>query len=254
MAIIDINSNWIHMLTNIQCLLGVDAVIAGGALRDSYFNKPISDVDIFVYDNPNEPKSSVSANTFSSWNIALDVVNGEKIVIEYTDGSIVDDRPYKTKPQKDQDTHTKLISTNANIWSIQIGQIGGSNNCFNFQPMGLPSTQQKYVSKSCYENSNIRAVFSILKTDGTLYQIVVLKIPPIEYINRFFDVGLCKVYFDGKRTVLTPDFTTDASNNTLTLCGDFNKLTLHRSIKYHIPKILKKYPNRQVIISPSVFS
>lgn len=242
MSIIDIDPSWSHMLTNIQCLLGMEAFIAGGALRDTYFNKPIADIDIFVYAEPNTKKDSnqFPISNKSSWDIALDVCNGEQIVFEYNDGSIIND----TK-QNNSSPHPPTKGING----IFAGNIL-SAPCVSSTPV------YSYGGKRSnnYVDSNIKAVFSILKTDGTMYQIIYLKIHPKIYIEQYFDIGLCKIYFDGKRVVLTPDFITDATNNTLTLCGKFNQLTLHRSVNYHIPKLLKKYPNRQVIFDPKVFS
>ena len=77
-----IPKEWLDVLTEIQAIFP-GAVIAGGALRDLYNERPIKDVDIFIPTDPHnlEGKYEEIWDMFAGENIELDssTVYGVKI-------------------------------------------------------------------------------------------------------------------------------------------------------------------------------
>ena len=107
-------------------------------------------------------------------------------------------------------------------------------------------------SKSDSDSGNAKAVRLVFdgRKDGVLFNIVILLVPPIVYINDYFDVGICKAYFDGKKIRLTNDFIIDQRNNTLTVVSKhLTRNLLDRVMKNHMPRLKKKYPNHTVLIN-----
>ena len=92
------------------------------------------------------------------------------------------------------------------------------------------------------DDDGIVAVWNV-NTDEGHYQVIFTNMDPIEYVNRKFDFGICKAYFDGKKLHYSRDFMRDSRNRTITLVGE--GLT-HHQIRYaceqHLPRIQKKYP------------
>jgi len=101
-----------------------------------------------------------------------------------------------------------------------------------------------------YEGLNHIDVVWEIQSNDVLYNVILVDTDPKAYVMNYFDIGLCKAYFDGKRFHLSADFITDSKNATLTIVA-------HRSIKqrefdnmmmYHVAKIQKKYQNHVLIV------
>jgi len=79
-----------------------------------------------------------------------------------------------------------------------------------------------------------------------------LRLP--EYVQIYFDIGLCKCWFDNRaeKFVVTKEFEHDRNNKVLTAAyqaGVHENSAVGRSILEHIPRILKKYPDFSVRIA-----
>lgn len=192
-----------QVLKTIQGLGHTSAIIAGGAVRDSYFSKPISDIDIFIHD-PEYAGNNVSQLT--SFDIGRHLLSS--------------DQPQTTFYDDDCDDYVdELFDTR---WG---SPGGGATNRFVSQIINL-------------------------QKDGILYQIISLKVDPVEYVKKHFDVGLCMAWCDGTRLRFTQRFQTDAANKTITLCGDLTEQEYDYAVRNHIPRIKQKYPNFTVEVEP----
>ena len=183
------------VLKALQHVGNVSAIIAGGAVRDTYFSKPISDIDIFIFDPVFSGKQRVNQLTTQ---YVSNLMGGEDVCDVW-----------------------ELYHT---MWS---SPAGGTTNRF------------------------VTQIINLFK-DGTDYQLISLKIDPVEYVKKYFDVGLCMAYCDGKRMRFTERFLTDANNKTITLCGDLNKEEYDYATKNHIPRIRNKYPDFVVKVDPEL--
>ncbi len=87
--------------------------------------------------------------------------------------------------------------------------------------------------------------------DYNKYQLIYTKINPIEHLNLYFDIGLCKAYCDSVKIRYTPDFMKDINNRTLTILAE--EMTYDQfeyAYDYHIDKLRLKYPTFKVVVAP----
>lgn len=188
------NNTFIYTLSKIRKTIPT-TIIAGGAIRDLYHNKPINDVDIYV---------SLSA---IEKNIEIDT---EKFWIQMFD-----------------------IDSRSLFNHEYIKQLGGDDE------------------ESYEEKNHIGLVWEIRKS-GILYNIIVVDIDPIEYVTRYFDIGLCKAYCDGTKIHLTADFMHDSQFKCLTVVSEEMPQTeFDHMMEYHVKKLKNKYPEHTLVIPPA---
>jgi len=100
-----------------------------------------------------------------------------------------------------------------------------------------------------YDNLNdIEMVFELSKND-IKYNVVLVDIEPVDYVNEVFDFGICKAYCDGTKVTFTKDFISDAENKFLT----FTNLTASvdsfcYSMNTHLQKLIMKFPNHRIYV------
>ena len=78
-----------------------------------------------------------------------------------------------------------------------------------------------------------------------VHQLIFTSVDPIIHVNKYFDIGFCKAYCDGKKIRYTEDFLRDVKNKTMTIVGD--DLTKEQ-VYYHADKILDKYYDFTVVV------
>lgn len=114
---------------------------------------------------------------------------------------------------------------------------------------GNDSINEFTGTESDYSERNyIDMVWEIRKV-STLYNIIVVDLDPVEYVERFFDVGLCKAYCDGKKIRLTSDFMYDSQYKQLTIVAeDMPKEEFFFMMNKHVAKLKLKYPGHSLVI------
>ena len=150
-------------------------VIAGGAVRDSVLDKPISDIDMYT---------------------SLPI---------HTDRNFI----------------KKLVS---------------------FFP-----TAKKIYRMSIDQYHRWHSV-AIEMSDGTEIQLIHMPTTPVIKTIMNFDIGLCMCYLSTaeNKLILPEEFKRDRDNKTLTVYPDrLSSSQIVRSFEYHLPKLLKKYPDYQ---------
>lgn len=96
------------------------------------------------------------------------------------------------------------------------------------------------------QNGKITAVWDIWKS-AINFQVIMTKVPPIEHMERNFNIGLCKVYCDGVKVRFTGDFMRDATNKTLTIVGEnLSQQEYDHTVDIHIPRLRTKYPHHTI--------
>lgn len=92
----------------------------------------------------------------------------------------------------------------------------------------------------------VMQVWTVLK-DGMEIQVISTTQVPVDHVNINFDIGLCRIYHDGNKLVLTDEFLVDAFNQTLTVYGEYMSETQYRYTREtHIPRFQDKYPNHEI--------
>ena len=129
-------------------------------------------------------------------------------------------------------------------------------NVFDIKEDGMYSTDHiKHLGEEddeSYEEKNHIGLVWEMSSGKFLYNIIVVDLEPIEYVIRFFDIGLCKAYCDGTRIRLTADFMHDSQFKRLTIVGESMPQTeFNHMMEYHIQKLQKKYPGYTLVIPPA---
>ena len=100
------------------------------------------------------------------------------------------------------------------------------------------------------KNKHISDVWEVMYGDNT-YQLILTKLNPIQYVNKYFDLGFCKTYCDGYKIRYTDDFLHDAKHRQLTIVGDdMTSDQIDYTINYHCDKIQWKYGDWTVVVPP----
>ena len=123
--------------------------------------------------------------------------------------------------------------------------------CELFGSEYLTPTEQASRSDSKQgANDQIIGVWEIDDT-GVLYQLIFTKEDPVTHLNKYFDVGFCKAYCDGKKIRYTDDFLYDVKHKQLTIVGDdMSKDQVLYTIEHHCEKIQWKYGNFRIVVPP----
>jgi hypothetical protein len=208
-------SDPIKVLHNLQRLFGTNnAILAGGALRDDYMDKSdeISDYDIFIHTNNN---------------------------LLHPKNTLIDE--YVKNRKSFEDYIIKRVFP----------------HCSNFDQL-FDSTYMTCEDQldCCGDikpgpNSQVLGVWEIDDHNDNVYQLVFTKLNPVDHINKYFDIGFCKVYCDGTKIRYTTDFLHDAKNRQLTIVGDdMTADQVEYTINHHCDKIQWKYGNSFRIVVP----
>jgi len=128
------------------------------------------------------------------------------------------------------------------VFDLAIGQLFSSDD---IEMLGEVDDDGAYTEKN-----HITGVWEISKS-STKYNIIITAIDPTEYVERYFDVGLCKAYCDGKKLHFTADFMHDTQFKRLTLVAeDIDQEEFDKMMDNHIKKLKLKYPTHTLVIPP----
>ena len=203
-------------------------LIAGGAVRDLYFNRSSKDIDVFVRLPNNECDPSMG-QTAANVVVSQAQLNINRLMSTTT----VTSSNNKSKPKKSDRSSPDLSTQLKEALSAQSVKLASAND-----PDG-----------EYYDTTGvIDAVYTVNFDDGSVVDVIVLTIDPIEYVDVYFDVGICKAHFNGSRLHYSTDFLKDARNKTLTLVGLMDAAQLHRSLSKHCGRLLTYFPGFEVHI------
>lgn len=156
---------------------------------------------------------------------------------------------YHDKPIKDVDIYVPLdapdyndeVSTCSRFFWNDIFKLKSSNDYIeNMDGEGDED----------YDSEDIGMVWEI-SAQNRLYNIIVVNEKPIDYVEKHFDIGLCKVYCDGKKIRLTSEFLHDSRFKKLTIVSkNIKQEEFARMMNYHVKKLKDKYPDHTLVIPP----
>lgn len=182
--------------------VGVNPIIAGGALRDDYMGKfdEIADYDFFIKD-------------------ITQFCNGKNVDVE----AAVDLLIRQAFPN-----HSDAVQLYDTDYIIP-----GEEN----------------VSSGPNEGSHaqVTSVWEIEESNVT-YQLIFTKHDPVVHVNKYFDIGFCKAYCDGKKIRYTDDFLYDAKHKKMTIVGDeMTEEQVQYAVYHHADKLQWKYDHTVVV-------
>lgn len=196
-----------------------NAIIAGGAIRDLYANKFISEYDIFLWD-PDESHNT-DVYTFSMQSNLDSTFNG-------TINSILISKILNIPVTEDDGLFGSVYIELNDSWETDIDSFySGENTCV---------TQIWNISYGM-----------------TSYKLIFLNKDPLKFFDDNFHLGICRAYCDGNKIHCTSDFLKDMRNDTITIRN--TKLTKEHfdyMIEYHLQNVRYKYPGFKVIIHPNL--
>ena len=141
-------------------------------------------------------------------------------------------------PCETTSTKDSLCAFEEDFW----GEIFSFNNPDDY-------IEQAGDSDESYEGKNHIGIVWEIQSEGVLYNIILVDINPIEYVEKYFDIGLCKAYFDGKRFRLTADFINDSKNKTLTVVvNNIKQGEFEHMMEWHVAKLQRKYKDHTVVV------
>lgn len=219
----NMQSDPLKILRRLQAFGYKSAIIAGGAIRDDFTKKDITDYDIFLHD----PRHSEEFDTdFKNLGIRMDVAS-ETFEMDRT-SEFVD-----------------ILQT------LDIEQIFDSGGSDSYGPLMKTRTSP---GGDLIDTPGIGAKITAIweaEFDFNTYQLIYTLVEPVDHVNNFFDIGLCKCYCDGTKLRYTPDFMYDLNNRKLTVVGqDMTQEQFNYVVDHHVEKLWRKYPTFELQVAP----
>ena len=181
-------------------------IIAGGAVRDTFAQRSIRDIDIFY------------------WHYNYSAEQGTQ------DHSWEDMTPGWDQLDMFESWFNVRVETIGNRWTHG----PGSENY-----MGGNVGVHLVVVDQCW-------------IAGVKYQFIGTKIPPLQYVRNNFDCNFCRAWCDGKKMSVETPFINDWHNNTMTVSGTLTRDEWYYALRYHMPRLKQKYPDRRIVLDPEL--
>jgi hypothetical protein len=111
--------------------------------------------------------------------------------------------------------------------------------------------EEQHADKADVKPGSHNQIASVWEIDeeGLTYQMIFTKNDPIVHVEKYFDIGFCKAYCDGKKIRYTDDFLHDVKNRTLTIVGDeMTEEQVNYAIYHHAEKLQWRYDNFRVVV------
>lgn len=183
------------------------AIIAGGAIRDTLNDKRVKDIDIFV----SYAQAHMMTGKITHWSR---LGKGRSKLFDY-DGDPIG---YTPRSARSASTNrlTYQFSNTSHGQNVHLGSIQGtiSKTAANMSINAL-----KEESTNDYENN--RKIVEVYErhcpNTGYLLNLIFTECDPVEYVNRYFDFGICKAWYDGTFVNMSGEYTTDVNNKTITM-------------------------------------
>ncbi|MBI1214403.1 MAG: hypothetical protein GC185_01130 [Alphaproteobacteria bacterium] len=210
MQVESIPAEWRKVLFEIQSQSASEAVIAGGALRDLFNDRPVKDVDIFLKTRGSERKNRKFLK--SVFNAA-----GLKVQEQVTHNG-----GYSIKRNAFPDPGTQKFKV---VSGSGYGRMESETRAESWKVIAGPEkTEYNVVFMSEEFAARVNPPGS--KGPGTMKGII-----------EAFDFGLCQIATDGESIAETPLYKKDVAEKTITLDKG------NSSSKEHLQRIVKKYPD-----------
>ncbi len=180
-----------------------------------------------------------SINSILAGGALRDDYMGKSDEITDYDYFITDISSYCTKENVDVENAMELLIVQA---------FPNADDATQLFDSGYLTPEEEKVNTTAGSHAQVVCVWEILEEDS-MFQLIFTKHDPILHVNKYFDIGFCKTYCDGKKIRYTDDFLRDAKNNTLTIVGDdMTKEQVEYAIYHHADKLQWKYDNARIVV------
>ena len=192
--------------------MGCTAYVAGGAVRDTVLGRPVKDIDIFIWHFNHDPSRGLSQSQQKSWQ--------------------------GLRPGDDAESWLTWVFDNP-TWEPQ------ANHAEQYHGGSFIADEAYNISPHIEDVVNLRL-------RNIEYQFITTTIHPLEYVNQYFDINLCRGWCDGTKMSLGTAFMQDWHNKTITVSGDLTRAQYQYTIYQHLPRVVAKYPDYTVVIDPEL--
>lgn len=255
-----------------------DVIIAGGAVRDLYFNRPSRDIDLYY--NTNVIDAASFANCLNRLDIgamAREAGFQSVSIRRNSDGTMIGKQP-KGEEGEDwgdvsEDARITLRDW-ASFYHRAINGGGSSQYAVQYAHQHVPAANKymldrvnhKYVehlvrtgsdngsssgsnTKSSHPLKSVEE-FRVIFDEFNYVDVELMGVAakPVEYMTTHFAVKLSRAYYDGAGVHFTSDFMQDARNKTLTVACPIEHARFDRLFSYYLPKMKKYFPDFEVRI------
>lgn len=205
------------------------SLIAGGYLRDHVLERDINDIDIYI----DARKIDLKNHTYDQ---LVDKV------LEYTTFEPCGSSDEKVKEIKPI-TLRKHIAFRMFVNGYTIKIVAGSNNY-----PSASKTNQVHQASASSPNGILSVVTrdvtlrinSELQSEATL-QFIFLCTTPLDYIENHFSCDISKIYYNGNKIVMTPEFLNAVFNKRITYVErEYDKSA---QFEDYVEKIKEKFPD-----------
>lgn len=223
------------------------AIIAGGAIRDTLNGAWVKDIDIFV--------DAAYAYEFSGEIKSWDKVGrGQSKLFDYN-GQTIPWQPSGSKP-----VMSMSIPYGATTGATSV-YMNNMNGTITFSSASIHAAKPE-SSEDYLNNRRVVEVYEKEENIGGIcypYNLIFTECPPVEYVTKYFDFGICKAWYDGTYVHMHGDYTNDVNNKTITMVlppehviACYGSLQAgFDSMGEHAYRIQCKYPSHKVVM-PSV--
>lgn len=223
-------SDPLKILRRLQAFGYESAIIAGGAIRDDFTKKEITDYDIFLWD-PRHSKEFINDDL----NMPIPAAHAKYLKPKMNINSSC----------FEMDRTTEFVDL---LQTLDIEQIFDSVDYGPLQKVSTSATDDPLIMPGV--GAHLTSIWEA-EFDFTTYQLIYTQVNPVNHVNDYFDIGLCKAYCDGKKLRYTPDFMYDLKNRKLTIVGtNMNQDQFNYAVDHHVEKLWKKYPNFELQVAP----
>jgi len=154
---------------------------------------------------------------------------------------------YHGKPINDIDIYVPCSAKNVydeKYWIDKFNLLAEDLFNSDYATLLEPDRGGDYTVKNYIED-----VWEISKDDLKYNIILVEGVNPKEYVTRFFDIGLCKVWCDGKRIRYSSDFMYDSRYKKLTIVTEnISQEEFNYMMANHIKKLKTKYSDHKLVV------
>lgn len=223
------------------------AIIAGGAIRDTLNGAWVKDIDIFV--------DARYAHEFSGDIRHWDKVGrGQSKLFDYNGDPIL----WQPSTPKQAVSMSIPYGATSGATSVYMNNMNGTIT-FSSASIQMVAQQEKH------DYTNNRRIVEVYEKEENIgginypYNLIFTECPPVEYVTKYFDFGICKTWYDGTYVHMHGDYTNDVNNKTITMvlptehviaCYGSVQAGLD-SMGEHAYRIQCKYPSHRIVM-PSV--
>jgi hypothetical protein len=225
-----IPTRWLDLLTCIHEEGAPGAIIAGGALRDTFNERAVKDVDIFLPTRGSARKNEkFIRRVFAQANMQI-MAQDPPSFDYFSRRTEYDGDPVRAKKRDiEMRGHYGMMALKAESWEVKAYSV--PNDVIDQYNIVFVSGHAAQFLEATF-NARAYPLSDILTRDLKKEKEALV----LQYMENF-DFGICRVATDGQNVFMSPEYKKDVKDKTITLC------LANDSSTDHLFRIVAKYPD-----------